>query len=251
LHYNGDSAIGCGAFIEIEYKGKKILAHVIDECPYPVSDSSLGCWNTEHLDLSKAAFSSLEDLNTGIIDIKWKIVPSELVGPIEYHYHDSASQWWMALQVRNHCQAVKKLEMKINGNWQSLTRAPWNYFTFDGDAGSPPYSFRVTSIEGEILEDNDLNFGGGQTIKGAKNFNVTEIDHKPYDFKMNACAKKSISTFTTIDNTLYLDKNFLKEIDRVEVFSVHGRKVSSCKPAEQLSFAKSSGIKIIKLYYRN
>lgn len=250
LHLNGDSAVGCGAYIQVLYKDKEILCNVIDECPYPVSDSSLGCWNTEHLDLSKSAFTALDDLNIGVLAIKWKIVPFELSGAIEYHYHDSASQYWLALQIRNHSQAIKSLEIKKSGEWIKLTRTPWNYFVFDGNAGNAPYSFRVTSIGGEVLEDNDVEFLGGGDFNGGDNFSVTKLIKPSFLSQNNIYKNKKLSVFKIIGEDFYLSNIEIEKIKSVELYDLQGKRIKEFKPALQLPLSETKSLRIVKLIYK-
>jgi expansin (peptidoglycan-binding protein) len=52
----------CGHMINITYNGKTIQVKVVDSCE--------SC-DSEHLDLSPAAFNSLADSNLGVINIQW------------------------------------------------------------------------------------------------------------------------------------------------------------------------------------
>ncbi len=62
---DGYKSPNCNRFAKVEYKGKSITVKIVDTCPT--------CEKTS-LDLSPTAFRALEDLDVGLIDIKWEFV---------------------------------------------------------------------------------------------------------------------------------------------------------------------------------
>lgn len=255
LHLKGDSAIACGAFIQATSDEGQIVCYIIDECPYPVADSNDGCWNTEHIDISRAAFRALTaDTSIGIIPLQWKYVPGDLNGPIYYHYLKNTDGWWLEVQIRNHIHAIKNLEIKINGQWEYGKRTAYNYFIFTSDDSlTGPFDFRVTATTGEIITDNNVAFTAGQSIMGSQNFNATPITF----YKLKTSGKlrgiNSISFKIYNDITVVQDE-FLKISKRVEIYNVRGQLLYDTKDVLVLRNAINEKIKnafcIVKLYFK-
>ena len=65
---DGYKSPNCNRFAKVEYKGKSITVKIVDTCPT--------CEKTS-LDLSPTAFRALEDLDVGLIDIKWEFVEKD------------------------------------------------------------------------------------------------------------------------------------------------------------------------------
>ena len=49
-------------------------------------------------------------MKDGKIDIKWRIVKAPITGNFTYRIKEGSSQWWAAIQVRNHKYPVMKME---------------------------------------------------------------------------------------------------------------------------------------------
>jgi len=142
-------AANCGRCVNVTNKSNKksVVVKIIDQCP--------GC-SSNQLDLSKGAFSKLDDLSLGILQVDYNFVPCRTSGNIIYTVSDDSSKWWQSIIVSNHRVGLKKLEIKDNsGKWIELTRQDYNAFE------SPytlelPASFRVTSIDNKVITDNNI-----------------------------------------------------------------------------------------------
>ena len=64
----GYKSPNCNRMVKVEYKGKSIVAKLVDTCPT--------CERTS-LDLSAAAFKALEDPDVGLIDIQWDFIDGD------------------------------------------------------------------------------------------------------------------------------------------------------------------------------
>jgi expansin (peptidoglycan-binding protein) len=91
----------------------------------------------------------------------------------KYHFKEGSSQWWTAVQIRNHRNPIAKLEfLDTNGQFVAMERQEWNYFLRPGmnqGLGPGPYTFRVTDSYGNELIDSGIALkvagevaGGGQ-----------------------------------------------------------------------------------------
>ncbi len=94
-----------------------------------------------------------------------------LTGPIAYRFKEGSSQWWTAVQIRNHRNPVARFEyLRSDGQWQTVPRAMYNYFVASSGMGSGPYTFRVTDMYGHVLTDTAIPLIEGGVFYGAAQF---------------------------------------------------------------------------------
>lgn len=143
-----DSA-ACGACVHITGPSGEVTVRIVDQCP----ECKPG-----DIDLSPEAFSKFADLPLGRVKIDWKYVPCEVEGPIVYHFKEGSNQWWTAVQVRNARAAIAKFEFKRDGQYVAVSRTDYNYFLDEAGMGPGPYTFRVTDVDGNVVEDTGIPF---------------------------------------------------------------------------------------------
>ncbi|WP_438016211.1 expansin EXLX1 family cellulose-binding protein [Sorangium sp. So ce315] len=170
--YN-DAAM-CGACVEVSRDdGRKVQAMVVDQCPIATNPKCV----RGHIDLSKNAFLQIGEEREGYLGttnggaagkISWKYIPCPTTGPVSFRLKDATNRYWNEIVVEGHAHPIEKVEVEINGTWQTATRQSYNYFIVgDGDMGQPPYHVRATDINGSTVEAMlDLKAGaqpaGGQ-----------------------------------------------------------------------------------------
>jgi expansin len=121
--------------------------------------------------LSQEAFAKIADVSAGNVPITWEVVACDPQGPVQYHLKDGSSQYWTAIQVRNARYAIAKLEYKTGASdYTDVTRADYNYFVVDQGVGPGPYTVRITSANGETLEDALPAVVADTTVDGAAQF---------------------------------------------------------------------------------
>lgn len=156
----GDSA-PCGACARVTGPGGSgpIVVRVVDSCP--------GCAGGD-LDLSPQAFELLAPLEEGRIDITWEYVPCPVDGDLRYHFKEGSSQWWTAVQVRNHRNAIATFEYSKDGQtFVPVARESYNYFVAPEGMGPDPVTFRVTDVHGAVIVDGGLVVGDNVEVAGA------------------------------------------------------------------------------------
>jgi expansin (peptidoglycan-binding protein) len=156
-----DSAV-CGACVEIEGPKGNLRVRIVDSCP--------DCPDKGHLDLSREAFAKLANPDDGRVNVRWHMVTCDVQGPIRYHFKDSSSQWWAAIQVLNHRLPVTKLEYWKNGDWVNVKRESYNYFVEPSGMGAGSIKVRVTASDGQTLEDTLPGAASDKTYDGAAQF---------------------------------------------------------------------------------
>ncbi|WAS96967.1 expansin EXLX1 family cellulose-binding protein [Nannocystis punicea] len=152
----------CGACVQIDGPDGQIVVRIVDRCPECESG---------HIDLDEDAFPMIADKDLGVVPITWRYVSCELDGPIVYRFKEGSSQWWTAVQIRNHRNAIAKLEFKNEDDaWQDVARLDYNYFVAEEGMGPGPYSFRVTDVHGNVLADEGVPLVEAGESPGAGQF---------------------------------------------------------------------------------
>ncbi|OMG51532.1 Expansin-YoaJ [Paenibacillus macerans] len=142
-NYGGINAALAGAYLEVEGPLGKTTVYVTDLYPEGASGA---------LDLSPNAFAKIGNRIDGKINIKWKVVEAPITGNVQYRIKEGSSQWWAAIQVRNHKYPVLKMEVLQNGTWVNLEKQPYNHFLGTG-LGTKDLTIRITDIKGQTLTD--------------------------------------------------------------------------------------------------
>ena len=156
-----DSAI-CGAYVELTGPNATITIRIVDQCP----ECPAG-----NIDLSPLAFSKIAELVKGRVPITWRIVSPDISGPIHYQFKEGSSQWWTAVQIRNHRNPIAKFEyLAKNGQFKAVPRENYNYFVESSGMGPGPYTFRVTDSYGNVLTDSGIVLNVGGEVAGAAQF---------------------------------------------------------------------------------
>ena len=141
--YAGSAA--CGRSAHVVGAQGELTIRIVDQCP----ECPAG-----NIDFSPLAFAKLDDVAKGRIPITWTYVACAVTGPIVYHFKDGSNAWWTAVQIRNHRYGIAKLEyVDDSGAWVDVPRLDYNYFVAASGMGPGPYSFRVTDVNGAVVED--------------------------------------------------------------------------------------------------
>ncbi|WP_411346767.1 expansin EXLX1 family cellulose-binding protein [Paenibacillus sp. WLX1005] len=143
MNYGGVKAALAGAYLEVQGPKGKTVVYVTDL--YPEGPSGA-------LDLSPNAFAKIGNVADGKINISWKVVKAPITGNFSYRIKEGSSQWWAAIQVRNHKYPVLKLEVQKNGSWVSLPKMDYNHFVGE-QLGTQPLKVRITDIRGISVTD--------------------------------------------------------------------------------------------------
>ena len=148
----------CGACLHVVGPKGDVTVRVVDQCP----ECAKGA-----LDLSKEAFAKIADVSAGRVPITWQVVACGVQGPIQYHFKDGSSQYWTAIQIRNHRVPVTKVEVKkAGGAWVDVARVDYNYFVVSGGVGPGAFGVRVTGQTGSVVEDSIPSVVADSTVAG-------------------------------------------------------------------------------------
>lgn len=153
----------CGACFEVSGPKGKVTVRIVDLCP----ECERG-----HLDLSAQAFAKIADPVAGRVPTTRVAVACTLSGGMSYEFKDGSSQYWTALQVRNHRLPIAKVEYKKNGAFVDMPRADYNYFIDEKGVGVQPsgITLRVTATDGQVVEDSIPDVQAGKVVPGTAQF---------------------------------------------------------------------------------
>ncbi|KAK7424667.1 hypothetical protein QQZ08_008550 [Neonectria magnoliae] len=157
------TAASCGACIEVTGPGgKKIKAMIVDQCP----ECDKG-----HLDLFQDAFKAVGGTD-GIVQTSYKRVTCDITSPIVLRNKEGTSQWWFSMQVMNHNEPVKSLDVSTDGGktWQTTIRKEYNFFEKQSGFGTQQVDVRVTSSTGKSITVRNVSIAAQSETKGGSNF---------------------------------------------------------------------------------
>jgi expansin (peptidoglycan-binding protein) len=147
----------CGACLAVTGPmGNTITVRVVDQCP--------GCSHGD-LDLSETAFGMLAPTSAGRISITWHEVPCDVTGPVGYNFQMGASQYYVAIQIRNSLYPVQTLEAKQGSAYTMLAKQTYNYYVASDGLGVGPFDLRVTDERGQVIEDTGIALGNDDTTE--------------------------------------------------------------------------------------
>ena len=93
-----------------------------------------------------------------------------MTGPVRYHFKDGSNPYWTAVQLRNHRHAIARFEYLAPEGFRQVERLEYNYFVEPAGMGEGPYTFRVTDVLGQVLEDSGVALLPEQSVDGAAQF---------------------------------------------------------------------------------
>jgi len=151
----------CGQCLEVTGpKGTEVVM-VADRC----NDCA-----PNKLVINKPAFEKIAGKTLGKADVTWKAVPCAVAGNLEYRFKKTSSEYWTAIQVRNHKVPVKSVAWKKGSDWVEMTRSDDNYFVAAKGVGAKSVTLKVTSTDGQSIEQAFEKWKDGETYKGSSQF---------------------------------------------------------------------------------
>jgi expansin (peptidoglycan-binding protein) len=151
----------CGECVQVQGPRGQVTVRIVDQCPECESG---------HLDLSREAFALIADPAQGRVSIRWQPVACAVSGPVAFRFKEGSSQWWVAIQVRNHRVPVRALEAQVNGQWVALERQDYNYFVAASGLGTGPFTLRVTATDGQTLTESGVALRVADVVPGTQQF---------------------------------------------------------------------------------
>jgi expansin (peptidoglycan-binding protein) len=155
-----DNSQACGATLAVTGPNGTVTIKVVDRCP----ECAPGA-----IDLSRQAFAKIAPTSAGKVNISWKLLSPAMSDPVSYNYKGGSTQYWCAIQVRNHRNPVASLQVKSKNGWKTLARQNYNYF-MSADGSGCGGSIRVTDIYGNQLTDSGIRIAPDTLQRGDDQF---------------------------------------------------------------------------------
>ncbi|OOM79630.1 expansin-YoaJ precursor [Clostridium puniceum] len=143
LNYNGIKAALAGAYLEVQGPKGKTTVYVTDLYPEGANGA---------LDLCPTSFAKIGNMSAGKININWHVVKAPITGMFSYRIKEGSSQYWAAIQVRNHKYPVVKMEFLKGKTWINMEKMPYNHFV-GNNMGTGTIKIRITDIRGISVTD--------------------------------------------------------------------------------------------------
>jgi expansin (peptidoglycan-binding protein) len=123
------------------------------------------------IDVSPSVY---EKLNSGEYPraMSWQFAKCPDTGTLRYEFQTGANVWWTSLWVRNPKVPLTKVEVKSTNHktYVALARASDGTFTDASGFGEGSFTFRLTALDGQTLEDTLPSFTPGQIVVSPKQF---------------------------------------------------------------------------------
>ena len=134
----------CGSYLEVIGPRGSVRVKVIDQCP----ECGAG-----HIDLSHAAFSRIGVLSQGIIPVSYQtVVNPALPGPLTVRVKEGSSQYWLALRIDNHGNALTRVQVTgPDGGAHDLSPTDYGYWLAASGAGPGPFRVQATDDQGHTV----------------------------------------------------------------------------------------------------
>jgi expansin (peptidoglycan-binding protein) len=155
-----ENSQACGAYLSVTGPNGKVTIRIVDRCP----ECPPGA-----IDLSQQAFAKIAPVSAGRVSISWRLLSPAGLGSVAYRYKTGSSQYWCGIQVRNHRNPVRSLQVKSGNTWKTLARQNFNYFISEGGAGCGG-AIRITDIYGNRITSTGIRISPDVTQRGKAQF---------------------------------------------------------------------------------
>lgn len=211
----------CGACAKIKGPKGEVKIRLVDKCPE--------CkWGD--IDLSPEAFDKIAERAAGRIPISWTFEACDVLGNLKFRFKEGSSQWWIGVQVKNHRYPITKFEFKNSkGEWINVARKDYNYFVqesgMDDDKSKVgPYNFRITDINGQVVEENNIPFQNSGDVNGNNQFPVCQPNTI-----VDRISKATIFTAYADEKNINIDLTLFEGEMEIEILDINGSPVAMQK----------------------
>lgn len=156
------SAANCGSCIQVTGPKGTIKAMIVDQCHECVEG---------HLDLFPDAFTAVGGTD-GTVSTSYKFIPCGITSPIWIRNKEGTSQWWFSMQVVNHNQPIKSLEVSTDSGktWTATTRKDYNFWENPNGFRVETTQVRVTATTGKSIVITNVGTTAGAKYSATSNF---------------------------------------------------------------------------------
>lgn len=148
----------CGACVEANYNGKKVVLTIVDECPI---GSNPVC-TKGHIDLSRKAIRQLESNGSleNLKNVSWKYVKCPASGNVKARLHPNQNPDWQPVVIENGLYPIKSVT--LNGANATRTGNNSGGNAWIAAPQKPPYTVKATDVNNNAIT---FSYSGGSGLK--------------------------------------------------------------------------------------
>lgn len=151
-----EGSLACGSYLEVKGPRGTARVQVIDRCP--------GCREGQ-LDLNQAAFARIGDPTKGLAEVRYRqVLDPKPVRPLAFRVKAGSTTGWAAVQVIDHGNPLRSVELRDGKDWRGLRRGYDNYWVTTSGAGDR-FDVRVTDVQGRTSTAKGLHLSPGHIQK--------------------------------------------------------------------------------------
>jgi expansin (peptidoglycan-binding protein) len=166
----------CGKCVQVN--GQTLI--VVDQCPYSASNPNMNpTCSSDHLDLGgQATFQAVAGNGPGMVSnspgVGVKFVPCPVSGNVEYSFTTSTQEYYLGMVILNAKYGIQSVQYRATGSCAWVTMPARTdadaHWIINGATVPKPIDFRITDEWGHVLEDTNITWVAGQTVKGGGQF---------------------------------------------------------------------------------
>ncbi|MBB6474712.1 expansin EXLX1 family cellulose-binding protein [Sphaerisporangium rubeum] len=158
VEFAGSAA--CGGYLDVTGPLGTVRVQVAEEC----RTCALG-----ELDMSREAFQRIAGSGTARVRVSYHAVRNpEVPRPVGFRLTPGATRDWLAVQVVDHGNPLRTLEIRDGGSWRALPRTADNHWLAPRLTGSARYAFRVTDVYGQRLTTTGIRPAPGSVQRTSR-----------------------------------------------------------------------------------
>jgi expansin len=148
----------CGACVEANYNGKKVVLTIVDECPI---GSNPVC-TKGHIDLSRKAIRQLEPNGSleNLKGVSWKYVKCPASGNVKARLHPNQNPDWQPVVIENGLYPIKSVT--LNGANATRTGNTTGGNAWIASPQKAPYTVKATDVNNNAIT---FSYSGGSGLK--------------------------------------------------------------------------------------
>jgi expansin len=150
----------CGACVEANYNGKKVVLTIVDECPIGTNPLCV----KGHIDLSRKAIRQLEP-NSSLENLKgvsWKYVKCPAIGNVQARLHPNQNANWQPVVIENGLYPLKSVTLNGVNATRAGNNSGGNAWLATGLGAKAPYTVHATDVNNNAIA---FSYSGGSGLK--------------------------------------------------------------------------------------
>jgi hypothetical protein len=152
---------GCGSCLEVTGPKGSAVVQVVDLCP-TCPDNNLV--------INKPAYEQIAGKASGRAQVTYRAVPCGVSGNLSLRIKETSSQYWTAIQIRNHRLPIKAVAFKQGSSWARMSRSNDNFFVAEKGVGKGALALQITATDGQVIEETLATWKDGKTYPGTAQF---------------------------------------------------------------------------------